>query len=386
MSSHFVDALIAAETAGRDPPRGKEKMYACFLADVAASVVCNGYIPPHVAASAASPTLRVLSWNVHFWQRGYSGEERGDNRAAINDAVRRLSPDVILLQEVIDPTAVAVSERQVDRKAQLLRCLDPTLGYVHASWALASDCHVLPASVKAAPGARLGVAILSRLPLLAAAAVPLGDAGSNGHAATAVLALPAPSSSPLRRLGIYTAHLSVRCPGATRLAEIAGVVQHANSGLASREFEECIVGGDFNQPTQRDYPAATWRAMARDMDGVGLPLCDGVAPALRDGTDGGTPGAGDWIASFDDAGVATPQVTAWNGATVDFMYRRKRADETAAGAAAAASAAAKAGAAPPRPASMRLRCAGSWIWYGGAEGDSVPPSDHLPIIVDYTWN
>ena len=85
------------------------------------------------------------------------------------------------------------------------------------------------------------------------------------------------------------------------------------------------------------------------------------------------------MASFDDASstrgvlcdlrqpTATPGTTAWNGATVDFVYRYKVADPEATGAAAATGGGAGAAA---------LRCVGAWVYYTAA-------SDHLPLVCDY---
>lgn len=343
----FAQLLIDAAASGTRPAVSKEVMYECFLADIATGADALS-VPPR----AADVALRLLTFNVHFFQRGFSGEEHGPNRAAISDAVRATSPDVVLLQEVVSDGASITCDEQ------LLSVLDPALGYTHVTFAPASDCHVLHESVRSAPGARCAVAILSRLPLISASAVPLGG-DSHGSAASAVVALPragdASVGAPLQ-VGLYTVHLSVRCPLGTRLAEMSGVVAHADAAIAAARCDECIVAGDFNQPCERDYAADVWAAMARDMDGAGLPRCDGVAPALRDGT----AGAAQWTTSFDDAGVATPPVSAWNGATVDFVYRRKRRDGERA---------AERGA---------LRAVGSWIHFTSA-------SDHLPIIADYAY-
>ena len=345
----FAQVLIDAAASGTRPAVSKELMYKCFLADVATGADAAA-VPPR----GADVALRILTFNVHFFQRGYAGEEHGPNRGAISDAVRATNPDVVLLQEVTDGDG-----RSIARNEQLHSVLDPALGYTHVAFAPASDCHVLPESVRSAPGARLAVAILSRFPLISAQAVPLGG-DSHGSAASVVVALPrvdgASDSAPLR-VGLYTVHLSVRCPPGTRLAEIGGVVAHADAAIAAARCDECIVAGDFNQPCKRDYAASVWAAMARDMDGAGLPRCDGVAPALRDGTyRDGTAGAAPWTTSFDDAGVATPPVSAWNGATVDFVYRRT-----------------------PRAAERgALRAVGSWIHYTSA-------SDHLPVIADYSY-
>ena len=85
------------------------------------------------------------------------------------------------------------------------------------------------------------------------------------------------------------------------------------------------------------------------------------------------------MASFDDASstssvhrdlrqpTATPGTTAWNGATVDFVYRYKVPDPEVTGAAAATGGGTGAAA---------LRCVGAWVYYTAA-------SDHLPLVCDY---
>jgi endonuclease/exonuclease/phosphatase family metal-dependent hydrolase len=373
--SSFIARVGASMAKGMPTPTGKQLMYECFLADVAASVPANANIPER-SAQRTPRTLRAVTFNVHFFQRGYSGEEHGDNRACINRIVRRLNPDVIFLQEV-----VAVGESgegggggsapatTVADAASIQAVFDPALGYDFTTFALASDNHVLPDSVRCAPGQRLAVAIASRIPLQACSSVALGG-GTHGYAASAVLHL----ENEGLRIGLYTAHLSVRCasPETTRCEEIRTVVAHAESALAAARIDECLLGGDFNQPFCRDYAPDVWKVMAQDMENAGLPLSDGVAELLRDG---GEDGGGVWVTSFDDAGYETPPISAWNGATVDFMYRRQKKQQQNKHHKKENNSMTQA---------PTFRCTGSWMWYGG--GDSgEPPSDHLPLVCDYAW-
>lgn len=353
-ASSFFAKIASSVADGSPPPQGKQLMYQCFLDDVAASVPSNAAIPKR-NGTRPPRTLRVMTFNVHFFQRGYSGEEHGDNRTCINQIVGHLKPDVIFLQEVVamDVSCGDGGSTVVDA-ASIKAIFNPALGYNFATFALASDCHVLPDSVCCAPGQRLAVAIASRIPLQSCAPVALGG-GTNGNAASAVLKIDEGLT-----LGLYTAHLSVRCANAsTRREEVCGVVAHAEEALASARIDECLFGGDFNQPVCRDYEPEVWTCMVQDMESAGLPLSDGVAELLRDG--GADAEAGVWVTSFDDAESRTPPISAWNGTTVDYIYRRKKKNST-------------------------FTCTGSWIWYGGGDSsDLVPPSDHLPIVCDYTW-
>ena len=71
------------------------------------------------------------------------------------------------------------------------------------------------------------------------------------------------------------------------------------------------------------------------------------------------PGGGEWVTSFDDARVATPGTTAWNGATVDFLYRHRRKRPHA-----------------NTDVQADLEARGAWVFYTAA-------SDHMPLVCDY---
>jgi endonuclease/exonuclease/phosphatase family metal-dependent hydrolase len=417
-SSSFATELARRAATSEAFPRGasvKTMMYDAYLADIqAGATALHDQIPtrPAAAASSAAPSsLRVMSYNVHFFQRGYSGEQGGDNRAEVSAVIAELQPDVILLQELCCPADWAGSEDgaagvdlNAERCAALLKLLNPALGYAYATVAPEPDVHVLPESLHCAPGVRLAVGVLSRLPLLECAAPPLGG-DSNGSAARAVVELRDPSGGSYR-LGLYSVHLSVRCPAELRLEEVQGVVRDADAFLqlvggdggagaaaAAGTMDGVLLGGDFNQPCARDYPPEIWAAMAQDMAGAKLPLCDGVAPFLRGGSStvggGGSSVAaagvaaahGDWVTSFDDAGSTSPGTSAWNGAMVrsrslsgsfvalvllsgafqvDFLYRRRSI----------ASAEGDGG--------RRLKAVGAWVYYTAA-------SDHLPLVADYEF-
>ena len=76
-ASGFAAELVRRSAAGEAFPRGaavKGMMYDAFLGDVERGAAALNPLVP----AAPSPGLRVVSWNVHFFQRGYSGEEGGD--------------------------------------------------------------------------------------------------------------------------------------------------------------------------------------------------------------------------------------------------------------------------------------------------------------------
>jgi endonuclease/exonuclease/phosphatase family metal-dependent hydrolase len=290
-ASGFAAELVRRSAAGEAFPRGaavKGMMYDAFLGDVERGAAALNPLVP----AAPSPGLRVVSWNVHFFQRGYSGEEGGDNRAEVAAVLAELQPDVILLQELVCPAdwlqaggsaadeapGVELTE---ERKAALLQLLDPALGYRYVAVAPEPDCHVLPESVRCAPGSRLAVGVLSRLPLSDCAAVPLGG-DSHGCAARAVVTMPSGGAAETEaelaavgqalRVALYSVHLSVRCGPELRREEISGVLADAaewrercSASAAEESGGRCtvLIGGDFNQPTERDYPSDVWAAMAK---------------------------------------------------------------------------------------------------------------------------
>ena len=97
--SSYTAELVALQARGAPFPKGRgvrAEMYRAFLRDIERDAKRNGAIPPppHVSsrlrlAALELPTpprrphgLRVMSFNVHFWQRGYSSRLHGDNQEA----------------------------------------------------------------------------------------------------------------------------------------------------------------------------------------------------------------------------------------------------------------------------------------------------------------
>ena len=398
-------------THGVALPRGnacQEMMAELFRKDVSAREHRNAEdVPVHealldqlrepslqdgVAVETAAPpiTLRILTWNIHFWREGFSHRELGDNRAGVEAVLRAVNPDVVLLQEVVLPDelrrgdataegipACAATPRGTSADAAaLLRMLDPSLGFRYAAAAPDADGHVMEENIASCAGMRTAVVMLSKLPIEngGGEAVPMGG-DSNGHSVYGVISLPlrgSPGKSPgseysRRRLGVHSVHLSVGCAPSLRQRELAGVVRHAERAVLHGDVEGVLITGDFNQPTARDYDDETWSALALDMRGAGLPLSDGVAQMLRDG-DGIS---SKWISAFDEVTSNPPSSTAWSGASVDFAYRLKECDVAVEGG--IVEAAAVATVATVQADAWRV--VGAWPWYSTA-------SDHLPLVVD----
>ena len=149
--SSYTAELVALRARGALFPKGRAEMYRAFLRDVQRDTKRNDEIPPRPRLSPRNPRLaalelpkpprrprglRVMSFNVHFWQRGYSSRLYGDNQEACVEAVRRHQPDVLLLQEVV-PTDVAAGGAY-DALGALAR-----LGYIHRVMVAAPEVHAL---------------------------------------------------------------------------------------------------------------------------------------------------------------------------------------------------------------------------------------------------
>lgn len=323
----FVQWMIE----GGPKPKGlsfKDFMYDCFKRDVAKGEAANAQIPPHFAFDAARQqrTLRVMTFNVHFFQKGFSGVCLGDATDEVMDAIERSNPDVLMLQEV--PPSLLDS----------LRKRLHVLGLVYFVAAGSADVHILDPSVGVFPNERLHVAVASKLPFRRNGAAPMLD----GHAAFAEVALDATTSALL-----YSVHLSVRCEATKRRDEVAAVVEHARTHGMPHVLT--IVAGDMNQPNEADYPEQEWAAIADDMRRAKLDLSDGAMECMR---------AAGFEPTFDMAATARPlpATTAWNGALVDYIYVSKREATLWGG-------------------GLQTRVEGTWAYHTLA-------SDHLPLVAD----
>jgi endonuclease/exonuclease/phosphatase family metal-dependent hydrolase len=351
--SSYVAKLMRLRRNGESFPRGrhaKEQMYSAFKSDVALARTArlDLRLPTR---DEKQPTLRVMTFNVHFWRGSYGGDVDSNTHVNIDEIleiVQSTNADVLLLQEVAAPgldegqTAyVAGGDPGIDRLRKL--------GYRHVVVSDSPSVHRLPTDFPVYSGRLLRVAVLSRLPFRRAHSVALGRTRADGGCAFALIDLPQDGPT----VGFVSTHLSVRCEPAKRKMEAEGILralQNIQAEVSSaRErvssvapTEDFLIGGDFNQAVEEDYSDDEWQAMAIDMKGAGIPLSDGVADAFK------TAG---WRRSFLEAGASPARFSAWNGSLVDFIWHNTGG---------------------------KLRCVGTWELYTDA-------SDHLPIVADYAY-
>ena len=87
--SSYTAELVALQAEGAPFPKGKaakEGMWRAFKRDVARGLPANAAIPPRLpSGQPGAVSLRVMAYNIHFWQRGYSAVVMGP----IGDGCRR---------------------------------------------------------------------------------------------------------------------------------------------------------------------------------------------------------------------------------------------------------------------------------------------------------
>lgn len=334
-ASSYTTHLVSLRRDGLPLPRGRSAvaaMQSAFFEDIRRLAHLNQALAVQRGLDSFR-RLRVMSFNVHFFRRGCSGTCGPSNAEDVLDIVARFQPDVLLLQEV--PPASTV-----------LGALAHKHGFAHQVCAGSPAVHILPDESKfgeEARGKRLEVCVCSRLPFLQSGRAPLGETADDGFAAFGTVDLTgkdlggaSPSPAVPETLTLYSTHLSVRCPGEKRLAETRRLLKD------SEERKACIIAGDFNQPSELDYPPEQWGVMAEDMVGAGLPTDDGAATAMM---------AAGFRHAFDRVPVGRrPGFSTWNGALVDFAWLR--------------------------PGATKLKVATAGLVYTDA-------SDHLPLVVDY---
>lgn len=329
-ASHWVQHLMD----GASRPAGvsmKEFMYECFKRDVARGELGeNRDILRDIRVHRREGrSLRMVSWNVHFFSVGYSNVVLGDGLDEAKAVISLLHADVLLLQEV--PPSVL---------GKLEKWLLDAEGYTHFVAAPSADPHVLAADSSVYAGERLLVLIASKRPFRQSAQVAMAN---GGHAAFAEIELrsaaegsvaagrhhgrsqgSSPSSAPLSSSSsstppatalVYSLHASVRCAASVRREEIGALLLHAQSlnPSASASERPSLIAGDFNQPNEADYPPHEWHALASDLASAKLPESDGVMQLLR---------AAGYVPSWEVASLSRPLVgsSAWNGAVVDYCY------------------------------------------------------------------
>jgi hypothetical protein len=244
--------------------------------------------------------------------------------------------------------------------------------------------------------------------------------GASGHAAFAEVSLSSPANADSNSITpgqgpatalVYSVHLSVRCPAATRRFEVEAVLAHAAAKVAAASAAAAavaegvgalpggpvsslvvplvLVGGDMNQPVALDYPAGEWSAMARDLTAANLPLDDGgreafthagFLPAFTLGVDASLL-PDEATEQTDDRAdqrrvFVTPASTAWNGAAVDFLYAnvKRSTGPTSTTTGGLPRSTTRDGGSVP--ATRGVAAAGSWVVPSTA-------SDHFPVVVDF---
>ena len=188
------------------------------------------------AAAQAQDTLTVVTLNI--WHNQGDWPARLDR---IEDGLRALGPDVVLLQEVLQDEGLPNQAQTVaDRLG---------LGHVHfVSWDSAG-------SVK-----RYGNAILSSRPLLDAETHRLPPADAYRLAASAAVEVGG------RRVRLVTTHLhnpptvEGRAARAMEIAHLLAVVEAGDGPV--------VIGGDFN--AEPDWPEMGMLRAYRDLGGAGI--------------------------------------------------------------------------------------------------------------------
>jgi endonuclease/exonuclease/phosphatase family metal-dependent hydrolase len=159
-------------------------MYDCYKKDV----INNQHFQLRRSQDGAPGSqFRVVSFNVHFFTRGYSSEAFSDNSEEVEKVLVSLNADVVFLQEV--------PESLLGPLGSATKMLN-SLGYMHTVVAGSSDVHVLPVNIGGAAtsygGMRLHVVVASRSPYHEFGAVPMGE----GHAAFGVVNAMSPAYPP----------------------------------------------------------------------------------------------------------------------------------------------------------------------------------------------
>lgn len=306
---------------------------------------------------------------------------------------------------------------QVDSFSAALRT---NLDFGHVSAAGSAQVHVLPASMgtKNFANEQLHVLMAVKCPSAAQVlrfdAVPMGD---SGHAAFAKVVL-----SPTYNAGnprsynnfnqgpavalLYSVHLSVRCPAATRRREVEAVLAHAaaematelapaaaEAGSAAKDTVPTsarnpaaplvLVCGDMNQPVALDYPPYEWEALARDLTAARLPLDDGGRAAFADAhlyPSFSLVPAVDNIQKKHQEFVV-PASTAWNGAAVDFILANveevRSPTESTEKDSKSRTLRGGDGSVSILASTHNVAATGSWVVPSTA-------SDHFPVVADFT--
>ncbi|MDX2089809.1 MAG: endonuclease/exonuclease/phosphatase family protein [Kofleriaceae bacterium] len=168
-----------------------------------------GPAPP--APPAATCTLRIASWNVHF------GEDTAGLARAISESTEIARADVLFVQEI-----EAYPGEPASRTEELARALGMTWVYAPAREE-GSGTH--------------GIATLSRFPITAAAVreLPYFDQPIRSRARNALATTIDLAGAPLQLVNV---HLDVRLGPVDRVRQLHPAVNEVD--------ERLVIGGDFN--------------------------------------------------------------------------------------------------------------------------------------------
>ncbi|MEM7274490.1 MAG: endonuclease/exonuclease/phosphatase family protein [Actinomycetota bacterium] len=268
--------------------------------------------------------MRIVSWNL--WWRFGPWEDR---QAGIAAELRRLDPDVVLLQEVW-------SDDDVDQAARL------AAGLGH---------HLVRTTRPNGDPQRFGNAILSRWPIRSSTMVRLpGEDGAPSHRSVLAATVEAPHGLQ----PVITTHLAWQYGASAlrsrQLTEVVALVDRHRSSLADSEAPPVILGGDLNAVPESDE----------------IRRLTGLAPPYRDGlvfTDC-------WAAVGDGPGYTW---TRDNPHAADALWPRRRLDYVLV--------------TWPRPKPLCNPIAAALagtdaLPVGDGDPRSVVPSDHYAVVVD----
>lgn len=172
--------------------------------------------------------MRVVTWNL--WWRFGPWQER---QKAILAVLRELRPDVVGLQEVWEQEGGGEGEASGTNRENLAGWLARELG-MHWTWGEYGDPERWQRRI-GDPGVRIGIAVLSRWPVLERHAIglPTAEGGSGRGALYALL------DAPGAPVPFFTAHLS---------SETAASAQRCRQVTALSEFVARHRGGDTGHP------------------------------------------------------------------------------------------------------------------------------------------
>ena len=291
-------------------PKGKEMkylMYEHFCQDM------KGITSLPSLKRKTENAFVVGTFNVHFFQRGFSGTCLANSMKEFIEFMKEQQPDFMLLQEV---PCWDISKSMMD------------IGYRIAVVADCPECHVLPEDLQVfdmnnksrlckytMKDRRLRTMIVYRATerknpwtLVSSEYIPIDE--RKGRVSLATF-----SNEEDRLIGLISVHLSVRCDPSRRLNEIKNLIRYCNSNLKACDL--IVVAGDFNQAVESDYTPEYWKILAKDMTRAQVPLSDGVSEFMS---------KHNFSCSFKACKLPVPAVTCWGASRVDWVYFRDQSE------------------------------------------------------------